>query len=543
MRRLAAGILRCALRVWPAESRELGRAIEAELGETESGLAALRWAIGGVMLLSKAWWRELWRSLGRPMGVPAHTSTVELMARGEPVPRMSRAATALLLIASVCVLLLPDARQGLGVVAASWTKAHGLDNKTLERMARTAEENADAKTLAFAALRLPYSQQSVRMAERAVTLDPELTWIYTALLNDARFAVSAEQVARLRPWDPQNAVPHLVAAERAERALAARWSQAHDGKFFWGRPETNREIAADPEWLAAMERAFAARKYDSYLQRRFELDREVMQRHGVEEPLAAILGVMRHWIPSFASVKEYARAVLARGERAERTGDRKAAESFYWTVAHFSERVKLWSQTDIERLVAAGIQKESYSKLRDFLEREGRANEAALLASQLQALESAERNNRSRWSPAMQARFNNNLWSALMVQAAAGVIVILAAASAVSVVVLLFWRRGAPWWRQLMCVVVDYGPLLLLLASGYLYVSYHPFAEMFRSAMASRDAVTAFQALVESFNGFYRFPVVWSETGLWAAAIVALAACGSYVIWRMARRRVAAPMT
>jgi len=47
----------------------------------------------------------------------------------------------------------------------------------------------------------------------------------------------------------------------------------------------------------------------------------------------------------------------------ERTGREEEARSYYWTVAHFGERVQLGSATEIERLIAAGLQAKAYERL------------------------------------------------------------------------------------------------------------------------------------------------------------------------------------
>ena len=304
MRRLAARILRWALRVWPAESREWGRAIEAELDETQSGLEALRWAMGGVMLLSKAWWREFLKSLGRPLGVPARTAAQDL-SHPMPKPRMPRGVIAAMLLAALAILLAPEAREGLREVAASWNlPGMGWTQRELDAMAREAERNGDAETLAFAAMRLPYSAENVRRIELAATLDPRLTWALADVRRiGTRFTATDEHIVRLRHWDSGNAFVELLSAESAAARVEKEWEETHPLATFWYSPGRNTKLELNAEWLAAMQRAFAAPRYDSYVQRRYQLDRSVMQQHGLYSPFALIMGVARHAIPNLTNIK------------------------------------------------------------------------------------------------------------------------------------------------------------------------------------------------------------------------------------------------
>jgi len=52
--RLAHSSLQLALRHWPDESRQWGHALAAEFDEIEKPFEALQWALGGLMLFSRA---------------------------------------------------------------------------------------------------------------------------------------------------------------------------------------------------------------------------------------------------------------------------------------------------------------------------------------------------------------------------------------------------------------------------------------------------------------------------------------------------------
>ena len=235
MHRAAGHVLRAAVRAWPTESREWGCALEAEFSAIEAPWEALRWAMGGVMLLAKARWSGFLDWLCRPLGVEARGVAKGLLAPPAPAPRMPRGVIAVLLLAALAILLAPEAREGLREVAASWNlPGSGWIERELDAMAREAERSGDAETLAFAAMRLPYSAENVRRIELAVTLDPQLTWALADVRKPGtRFTVAEEHIACLKHWDLGNAFIELLAADRAAARVEKKWEETHPIATFW----------------------------------------------------------------------------------------------------------------------------------------------------------------------------------------------------------------------------------------------------------------------------------------------------------------------
>jgi hypothetical protein len=149
--------------------------------------------------------------------------------------------------------------------SASWGEARlsASDQRALDKLAARAEKENDAATLAFVALRTEDPARYAALADRAVSLNPDFVWIYGATRMGFRplgLPQQQQRLERLRASDPDNAAPVLLAAD----AVAQR---AKDQK----KPSTieDREalLASNPEWMALMERAFTAPRYDSYLER------------------------------------------------------------------------------------------------------------------------------------------------------------------------------------------------------------------------------------------------------------------------------------
>ena len=149
--RLAQSSLKLALYFWPEESRNWGRALAAELEETEKPLEALRWAAGGLMLFARAAVSSFVGWLKRPAGSPLASLPSGTVA---PIlPKRSRLFTLAILAVSAALLLLPQGRQAISTMRATWTgyAVSSADQRTVAQLASQAEKEKDARTIAFAA--------------------------------------------------------------------------------------------------------------------------------------------------------------------------------------------------------------------------------------------------------------------------------------------------------------------------------------------------------------------------------------------------------
>lgn len=117
------------------------------------------------------------------------------------------------------------------------------------------------------ALRTWDHSESARLADEAVNLDPNLIWVYAAAGTYYVPSFDPRRLSALEQWDPQNAVPHLIVAERIDLDQVERAKIPH---------RVNEEPAA---WRDAMAAAFQSPKLDTYVEQQKQLDRRVLARY------------------------------------------------------------------------------------------------------------------------------------------------------------------------------------------------------------------------------------------------------------------------
>jgi PadR family transcriptional regulator, regulatory protein PadR len=189
------------------------------------------------------------------------------------------------------------------------------------------------------------------------------------------------RIERLQRRDPDNAVPHLLIAEVLSDPLRSQAFRAlmKDGtKFEW-----QVEIPRDSRWLAEMERAFSAPKYDNYMLKKFQLARAVSEKYGIRDPDPTLYILMQSKLAEFEMLRAYGDYSLSVGAEDERLGDLSAATSAYWQILRFSERMSAGQPLPIEKLFAMTIGMKAGTKLQPILKTSGRADENALLGFQL----------------------------------------------------------------------------------------------------------------------------------------------------------------
>ena len=400
----------------------------------------------------------------------------------------TRFTTLLFLVLSASFLFLPPFRQALEALPASWgargdedwyatwlERRGELRTEVLQGWVRTAEQRRDSRTLAFAALHLQSQEKSKRLADEAVALDPQLSWVYFHLAGRNDHNPSIPQwAARLQSWDPDNAIPYLIAAQ----AISLR-RRSHGASIV--TPAYLDALANETAWRDLMSKAFAASRYDSYITRRFELERRVLREHGLDRPAVVMLSIAGYAIPDLANVRDYADLLQEKlaAER-ERAGREEEARSYYWTVAHFGERVQLGSATDIERLIAAGLRAKAYERLLPLLRRRGEEDEAATVEfSSRQARQSMTADHLDAESRPASSSF----WTARMTRLFMKLAVLFASFTLLCLVYVgaKRWTHGQTegWLGRFLTRGLDYTPILLFFACLGLFITYAPFAEAF----------------------------------------------------------------
>jgi hypothetical protein len=227
----------------------------------------------------------------------------------------TRFVSLLFLFLSASFLFLPSFRQALEALPLSWgtggdeqwygtwlERRGELRPEVLQGWVRTAEQRRDSTTLAFAALHLQSQADRKHLADEAVALDPQLTWVYCHLhlvARDDHNPSIPDWAARLQRWDPDNAVPCLIAAQ----AISLR-RRRHEASIV--TPAYLNALADETAWRDLMSKAFAAARYDSYFTRRFELERRVLREHGLDRPAVVLLAIAGYPIPNLTNVHDYA---------------------------------------------------------------------------------------------------------------------------------------------------------------------------------------------------------------------------------------------
>jgi hypothetical protein len=252
----AEQLLQQALRFWPAESQEWGRALAAEAAQIDGPLEAIRWALGGLAFFL--------RSLGAHFlawsKLPAGANSPSSLGGSEPplLPKRSRLTTALLIFSAGVLLLLPWGRQAVASVT-DWLSFGHPDARQIDALATQAEKEKDARLLAFSAIMHPDSSRGTQLASAAVSLDPSLTWVFTSYFFPQPDFPDA-WLAALNQYDPQNGYPFLVAA--SSRAATAFYAlvNSHTPRD----EEVEHLLANDTKWRELMRQAVLAPKYDNY---------------------------------------------------------------------------------------------------------------------------------------------------------------------------------------------------------------------------------------------------------------------------------------
>lgn len=407
--------------------------------------------------------------------------------------RKTRFMSLFFLVLGLAFFFVSEFRQALQVPAVRRQLEMGVFKVGPAALVRDAEQEGDARTLAFVALNSPDQEERARLAGQAVSLDPSLTWIYYWLATrNPRPAQAREWTDQLQAWDPENAIPYLLEAELLREERKDDWPG-------WGELDA---WAEETEWRQAMEKAFAAPRYDSYINRWFELQRSLLREQEWDDPLSMIAGLAGYPIPSLLNVLAYGNLQVDKlGKEAEEAGRLREAEQHYWAVAHFGERMQLGGRSFIDQAIALAQRIKAYEALAPLLRRTGREDEAASLEHATERLEQVK----ARWRGKDPLTHSSHYdWSALMVYISAGLVVIFGGLTLVS----LLYVNAKRWIRrekkgrvyQLFTILENYAPVLFFVACLALYVAYYPYARNYEYYMTASGEIYNFEPFI--FNSF-----------------------------------------
>jgi hypothetical protein len=536
--RVAEWVLRQAVCLWPRESREWGRAMAAEVSNIQDPLQSLRWSVGGVLFFLRSLGAHFLAWTILPVGVNSPGGS---LLNGEEPPRLpkhSRLVTALLLVGATVALLLPWGREAVTGVLPSW-QGFGLSSKEkrdVEALAKRAEKERNARKLAFAAISDPDSSSAISLAEKAVALDPSLTWIYASRFERPIFAgMPTNWLKQLQTRDPENGYVYLLAAESNAGPRLRVWEARHG----LNEIDTEKLLANDPEWLALMRKAVRAPHYDEYAQLHWELQREIWRG---EKELSAAVIVYSLWsprIPDTLFLKAYGNLRIREAKEAEMNGQAKQAEQILQELNEFGNRMAGKNQSLFSQMVGLDFSRQSLNELRTLYTGLHQEQDADLVVRQLLELES-RRSELSRWPPAGYVAFEACYRRrALAVQLSAAFLSVCAFALLAGVLFLelsaLFPRKRGRLANRLACFAADYGSILLPLASVALLFSFRPFAAAFEQYRNGTGPIADQRYFTGVFFSLWEVLPNWlhaadkSYFGWWVATI-ALAAVAVLIV-------------
>ncbi|HXN51219.1 MAG TPA: hypothetical protein VN943_04720 [Candidatus Acidoferrum sp.] len=467
-RRVAAFLLQSAISIAPRDTLDWAHAMLAELRHVQGNWAALLWSLGSAGVLAKHALRSLiFPSRNRPTVL----SGGDLFSKDGPMRRPALAITAACLIASLLFFVAPVFRQAFRVSLFPWQFLFKTDysrlSPELQSIMKKAEQDNDAEALAFVAFRHPQSSESARLADEAVRLDPNLVWVY-AIVPVRASSLPDRWVSTLERFDPQNALPHLIAAKKIDIDQVVRGNVPH-------RAEDN-----PPAWQSAMAAAFKSAKLDTYFSQRKALDCRVLLRYHVGDPDLIADNAWFYGLPSYSlsDAYRYAEVILASAQVLEAQGHTKAASEKYLSIARFGQLLS----PDVRAWFCERTQ-QAYTRLAILAAKSSRPEEAAFYA----VLADPKRQTEAQESSFSHRGFRSNQvarWDADLARRS-GAVMLLSGALLVATLFAVFLRSRSLRLRSLrpgrLAIALGVSSSAAFLVSSLvLRLSYQPYAEIWQ---------------------------------------------------------------
>jgi hypothetical protein len=479
-RRLAALLLRFAIWIAPHDTHDWGHGMLSELQHVEGNWSALLWSLGGAGVLAKhAMLAVILPSSHRP----TVSSASELFDKEGPMRKTTSAVIAFCVLASLFFFLVPAFRQAFQVSLSQWrdvfhvqrSLGYRTPDPELDALAKKAEQDHDAEALAFVAVREPNQSEAVRLADEAVGLDPGLTWLYGIVaVQWSSFPELDRWVPALKKFDPQNALPYLITAERIDIDQVVREQVPR---------RTEEESAA---WKDAMAAAFRSHNLDDHLDGLKQLDRRVVVRHGISDPFEA-MNDRWYRLPSYGISDSscYAKWLIESGDALEAHSDHRGAAEKYLVVASFGQLL-----TPTESFFLGREIKGAYQRLGALSEKDGNKAEAVFYASLTDQLDRESKKERASWRSRC-AGSKVSHWDAFLVRIT-GLLMLLCGGilliCAVGVMLRSRSVRLASLRPSRLTLTLGFGAALgSLLASAVLLVTYWPYSEILHRFISDSD--------------------------------------------------------
>jgi len=529
--------MRVLARVWPEESRDWGEAIASEAEEIAQPAEALGWALGGVTVYLRALGAHFWEWLKMPVGQRGEAARLA----GAPGPKRSRLFAVVVLTCSAGLLCLPEGREAIRTVRATWENYAEVDPSQEEsELAAQGQKENDAQLMAFAALSLEDEKRALELADSAVNLNPQLFWIYQAKSSWPDNSAGVQDwLAKARSTDPKNAGPYLRAADVVAHKILSGLVRQHSPT----ETETTQAVTGSAEWRTLMDQAFRAPTYNSYYREHEELSRELWRRRP-QLLLAMVLpSLWQHAIPNMLSMKQYTKLLVREAEDERAAGHLARAQELLSEATAFGKRVEADTMRN-GRFEGLGLSLERESALgwQGFYEATGdtaKAHDEAEQVAQPDRRGAADVREAIRlWQ--QRSRMEGSAWA---VEISALLIVAAVLVAGLGIALFEIWPaigKRSTATRQVLSYVTDFAPAAVLLASAAFVLSFLPYAgamAAFRGGSGGRSDVLQLSTAFWSLDGAARSLAGPSTEVLgWTLLTVVLSVAAALILARMAYR-------
>lgn len=509
LRQAATVILDSAIRIAPAHSRDWGRAMRGELNYVEGEWAGTMWALGSSSVLAKQAIVSLIipSSQGRDF-IPDGG----LFARSAVLRRAALALGIACILAALTFFFAPPFRQAFEVATQPWHSAPGHIEPSFEALAHRAESRHDADALAFSAIRLQDPRESARVAEKAVSLNPSLLWIYALVaMRNPGLPETRAWLDQLQRWDSQNALFPLIAAQSIEKLTAQR------GKL------TTLTEAQSQAWQAAMAAAFQSKTFDDYLDRVAQLNRVVVPRYRFYDPYEVESREQLALPDSMVESSErYARMLLGNDGKLSATADRQTELDNCWRVARFGQLIDSAGRMEREHRMGTALQAMTYQQLQASAERDGNKTSAELFGYLAGKFNPA---NSKPEGPPGESAFGHDtaVRNAAVVEISGLMILIFSGLVVIAVSILIVGSRRSAGQvarraKPVAIIVILASAVGMLFSSVTLYLTYRPYWYIFHTAILNGDGVQS-RDLQEFLASMQSLPGVSHRFNLWLDAL------------------------
>lgn len=408
-----------------------------------------------------------------------------------------------------------------------------VSDTDLSRLERAGDKERYARALAFVALHSYDNQRATNAAEKAIALDPALTWI-AAPVSHAMEPIPGRDpqpwIDRLRAWDSDNAYPYMLEAS----ALIAANRQPTIWKI--GSTAFGNTLGANSKWLSAMDKASRATRVDFYLDREFALDRQVLEDEGCDRPARLLRAAFEgRAFPDVVEIDAYLRVLLDEARAAGQSGNKEEALEKYWRTVSFAEEIGAASSSP---LGYSKYRKDAFQSMLPLLAKAGRLNEATAV----RAILSTDDKSTDTATQDYKERLRASSRSAQMVFASAICFEFLGPATAawLFLAAVLKWKPSFSRALNWVASGLSFAPPAFAVASFALFLSYFPYARSISTITSQRDLATTYVPLMVRFSTFVTSPAteVWITRMFWPSiGCLAVAVAGVLLIRRQQNRR------